>query len=363
MPRVAVAMSGGVDSAVAAALLVEQGHDVVGLTMNVWPAWLPVPDHAGGGCCGVGAIEDARSVARYLGIRHYVLNVREVFERSVIDHFCDQYANGHTPNPCIDCNRAVKFGALMDRAGAMGCDLLATGHHARIAWDPASGRFRLMRGRDPRKDQSYVLFSLTQAQMARLRFPVGDYTKAEVRAAARRLGLPVSGKPDSQEICFVPRGRYHALVAARRPGAALGGPILSLSGAVVGTHAGIGRYTVGQRRGLGLAASAPSYVVDIDPRRNAVIVGGCEDLLRDHLLVGSVDWIAPPPPGGRVTVRVRHGGADVPASVRHLPGGRVRVSFVEPQRAAAPGQAAVFYDGDFVLGGGIIEREDPQERR
>lgn len=350
-------MSGGVDSAVAAALLVEQGHDVVGLTMNIWPAWLPTSDDGGRGCCGIGAIEDARSVAQHLGIRHYVLNLREEFERSVIDYFCDEYARGRTPNPCIACNRAVKFSVLMDRADALGCHLLATGHYARIVGNGAPGGFRLKRGVDPGKDQSYVLFSLTQEQMARLRFPVGEYTKSEVRAAARRLGLPVSSKPDSQEICFVPRGRYHGLVAARRPDAVREGPILGPSGAVVGIHSGIVRYTVGQRRGLGLAAGAPMYVVDIDARRNAVVVGGYEDLLRDRLLLGGVNWIVPPLPSGRVTVRVRHGGADIPASLRRLPDGRVRVEFDTPQRAAAPGQAAVFYEGDLVLGGGIIERE------
>ncbi|MDR7484186.1 MAG: tRNA 2-thiouridine(34) synthase MnmA [Armatimonadota bacterium] len=361
MSRIAVAMSGGVDSAVAAALLVEEGWEVIGITMNLWPSWLPTPEAGSRTCCGITAIEDARATARRIGIRHYVLNLREAFERAVIDYFVDEYARGCTPNPCIACNQAIKFRVLLEKVEGLGCQALATGHYARIVCDEAAGRHLLLRAADPRKDQSYVLFALTQAQLARLRFPVGGYAKDEVRDLARRLGLPVSDKPDSQEICFVPTGHYGDLVAARRPAAARPGPILDRTGMVLGTHGGIARYTVGQRRGLGVGGGGPRYVVDIDPERNAVVVGGPDDLLCPSVLLGRVNWIVPPPPPPRVTVRVRHAAADVPAVLRLRDDGRVLVEFEAPQRAVAPGQAVTFYAGDVVLGGGIIERQHPGE--
>lgn len=360
MARVAVAMSGGVDSAVAAALLVEQGHEVIGLTMNLWPDWLSSSNGATRACCGVSAIDDARAAAGVLGIRHYVLNLREAFEREVIGYFVDEYARGRTPNPCIACNQTVKFRILLDKVDGLGCDLLATGHYARVERNAAAGRFELLRAVDPRKDQSYVLYGLTPAQLERLRLPIGGYAKPEVREMARRFGLPVADKPDSQEICFVPSGHYADLVAARRPDAARPGPILNQAGAVVGAHAGIGRYTVGQRRGLGVRGTGPHYVVDVDPARNTLIVGGPEALLRRYVLVDRVNWIVPPPPPEEVTVRVRHAAADVPARLLLDGDGRVAVEFETPQRAAAPGQAVAFYDGVRVLGGGIIEREETQ---
>ncbi len=363
LARIAVAMSGGVDSAVAAALLVEQGHEVVGLTMNLWPAWLKEPEGDSQACCGVGAIEDARAVARVLGIHHYVLNLREAFERAVIDYFCDEYAAGRTPNPCIACNQAIKFRVLLDRVEGLGCDGLATGHYARIARDDASGRFALLRAADPVKDQSYVLYALSQAQLERVRFPVGDYRKDEIRGLARCFRLPVADKPDSQEICFVPAGHYGDLVAARRPQAVRPGPIVDRTGAVVGTHSGIARYTVGQRRGLGLAGGRPQYVVGIDPGRNTLVVGGQVDLLRARVTVERVNWIVPPPPPARVTVRVRHAAADVPATLDLHPNGSVAIAFAAPQRAAAPGQAVTFYDDQRVLGGGIIMSETMSETK
>jgi tRNA-specific 2-thiouridylase len=355
MSRIAVAMSGGVDSAVAAALLVEQGHEVIGLTMNLWPDWLPDAEPGSAACCGVNAIDDARAVAAVLGIRHYVLNLREEFERAVIDYFCDEYARGRTPNPCIACNQAVKFRVLLEKVESLGCEALATGHYARIDRDPA-GRPRLLRAVDRRKDQSYVLYALTPDHLARLRFPVGAFTKDEIRATARRVGLAVADKPDSQEICFVPAGHYGDLVMQRRPEAASPGPILDQSGALVGTHAGIARYTIGQRKGLGLSTNTPHYVVDIDPGRNAVLVGDASALLRGSVVVDRVNWIVPPPPPDRVTVRVRHAAADVPALLDCHTDGRVTVQFESPQRAAAPGQAVAFYAAEVVLGGGIIER-------
>lgn len=358
--RVAVAMSGGVDSAVAAALLVEEGCEVIGLTMNLWPDWLPPADGATRACCGVSAIDDARAAADILGIRHFVLNLREAFEREVIGYFVDEYARGRTPNPCVACNQAVKFRLLLDKVAGLGCHMLATGHYARIERNPATGRLELLRGADPRKDQSYVLCGLTPAQLERLRFPVGGYSKPQVRDLARAFNLPVADKPDSQEICFVPAGHYGHLVGSRRPEAAVPGPILNRSGASVGVHAGIARYTVGQRRGLGVSGVTPHYVVDVDPARNAIIVGGAADLLRQSVLVGLVNWIVPPPPPERVTARVRHGAADVPVRLRLRSDGYVEVAFESPQRAAAPGQVLAFYDGARVLGGGVVEREEPQ---
>jgi tRNA-specific 2-thiouridylase len=355
--KLAVAMSGGVDSAVAAGLLVADGHEVVGLTMNLWPDWLPEPDDAFKACCGVSAIDDARAVARRLGIRHYVLNMREEFEREVIGYFADEYARGRTPNPCIACNQSIKFSLLLRKVRALGMDGLATGHYARVSRDAATGRMGLWRARDRHKDQSYVLYGLTQEQLPSLQLPVGDFEKDQTRAMARELDLPVADKPDSQEICFVPRGSYADVVRRLRPEALRPGPILDTSGRVVGEHHGIARFTIGQRRGLGVAAGAPQYVVAIDPGRDAVIVGSADDLLCTELTADGMNWIAIAPPEEplAVTARLRHASHDVDATVIPANGGAdVRVRFAAPQRAAAPGQAVVFYDGDRVLGGGTI---------
>lgn len=350
-------MSGGVDSSVAAALLHAECHEVVGLTMNLWPDWLPEPDDAFKACCGVSAIEDARAVARHLGIRHYVLNLREEFEREVISYFVDEYARGRTPNPCIACNQSIKFSLLLRKVTALGLDGVATGHYARVSYDAASGRYLLLRGREPHKDQSYVLYGLTQEQLGRLKLPVGEHTKTETRDLARRFGLPVADKPDSQEICFVPRGSYTDVVARFRPEALRPGPVLDTAGRTVGRHEGIARYTVGQRRGLGMAAGEPKYVVAVDPVRNVVIVGDEADLLCAGLTASGMNWIAIPALDGPrgVTARLRHGSRDVDATVS--PGaadGEAAVRFTTPQRAAAPGQAVTLYDGERVLGGGTI---------
>ena len=357
MAQWAVAMSGGVDSSVAAALLTEEGHEVVGLTMNLWPDWLPEPDDSFKACCGVSAIEDARAVARHLGIRHFVLNLREEFERAVIGYFVDEYASGRTPNPCIACNQAIKFSLLLEKVRALGLEGVATGHYARLRFDGGTGRHRLLRAVDPHKDQSYVLYGLTQDQLARVRFPVGEYTKLQTRDLARRFGLPVAGKPDSQEICFVPRGSYADVVARFHAEALRPGPMLDTTGRVVGEHQGIARYTVGQRRGLRRATGEPQYVVAIDRDRNAVIVGSEADLLCAELVASNMNWIALPAPDAptRVTARIRHAGKDVEAILR--PGSRpdeAILHFAAPVRAAAPGQAVTLYDGEVVLGGGII---------
>ncbi len=353
----AVAMSGGVDSSVAAALLAAEGHEVVGLTMNLWPDWLPEPDDAFKACCGMSAIDDARAVARQLGIRHYVLNMREEFEQSVIGYFADEYALGRTPNPCVACNQAIKFSLLLRKVTALGLDGVATGHYARVARDETSGRYLLLRAVDGRKDQSYVLYGLTQDQLGRVRFPTGIHTKARIRDLARTFALPVADKPDSQEICFVPRGSYADVVARFHPEALRPGQILDTDGRVLGEHQGIARYTVGQRRGLGLSAGAPRYVVGIDPQRNAVIIGDERDLFCEELTVSALNWIgidALDHPRG-ATARVRHAAQDVDASLQPTEHrGEVTVRFAQPQRAPSTGQAIAFYDGDLVLGGGTI---------
>jgi tRNA-specific 2-thiouridylase len=355
MARVAVAMSGGVDSSVAAALMAEAGHDVVGFTMNLWPDWVPPADD-GPGCCGLGAIDDARAVARTLGIRHYVLNLRDAFERAVIREFAGEYARGRTPNPCIACNRAIKFALLLDKVRAVGMERLATGHYARVEPAPGGG-VRLLRAADRRKDQSYVLAGVPPAQLAQVVFPVGAYTKPEIRAIARRYGLRVAEKPDSQEICFVPGGDHGAVVARYAPQAVRPGPIYDGEGRQVGAHHGVARYTVGQRRGLGAAGGRPRYVVAIDTERNALRVGDGAALRCQELIAADANWIAVA--GLReelaVTARIRHGGTDVPAVIGPAVGNRVRVRFLEPPRAAAPGQAIAFYQGDVVVGGAVID--------
>ncbi|MHB8733497.1 MAG: tRNA 2-thiouridine(34) synthase MnmA [bacterium] len=355
MARVAVAMSGGVDSSVAAALMAEAGHDVVGFTMNLWPDWVPPADD-GPGCCGLGAIDDARAVARTLGIPHYVLNLREAFERAVIREFADEYARGRTPNPCIACNRAIKFALLLDKIRALGMERLATGHYARVETGP-DGAVRLLRAADRRKDQSYVLAGVAREQLARVVFPVGAYTKPEIRAIARRHELRVAEKPDSQEICFVPRGDHSDVVARYAPHAVRPGPIYDGDGRQVGEHRGVARYTVGQRRGLGAAGGRPRYVVAIDAERNALRVGDADALRCQELVATDANWIAVAALRGElaVTARIRHGGADVPAVIAPAGGGRVRVRFLDPPRAAVPGQAIAFYDGDVVVGGAVID--------
>lgn len=357
--RVVVAMSGGVDSSVAAALLKEQGHEVIGITLNLWPKLSPEqaierPD----ACCSLSAVEDARRVADKLGIPHYVLNFRDVFEKTVIQDFVQEYVAGRTPNPCIRCNEFVKFDALLTKATGLGADFVATGHYARVRHDPSSNRFLLQKAADAAKDQTYVLYVLKQHQLAHTLMPLGDFTKASTRKMAHRLSLPVAEKAESQEICFVTENDYGLFLLEQVPEGANPGPIEDRHGHVLGHHKGIMFYTIGQRRGLGLTAPEPLYVVDIRPEANVIVVGPEEELYHQGLLADRLNLISLDrlPDGMPVKAKIRYRSPEAPAEVQQMADDLVAVRFEQPQRAITPGQAVVFYQGDTVVGGATIAR-------
>lgn len=354
-PRIVVAMSGGVDSSVAAALLKDQGFDVVGVSMQL-SATPAATVNAGQGCCSLEDFRDARRVAERLGIPYYVWNLTDAFRSRVTAVFTAEYLRGRTPNPCVLCNRDLKFDELWRRAATLGADLVATGHYARVVHDDGAGRWRLLRARDERKDQSYFLFSLTQEELARTRFPLGDLTKDEVRDHARRLGLPVAEKPESQEICFVPDRDYAAWVERHAPAKALKpGAIRDEAGRELATHAGVHRFTVGQRRGLGIGDGVARWVTKVDGTTGTVHVGGKDALASRGLVAEQVRWASGTPvTDGDVRVRIRHRHVPVAARLRPTADDRVEAWFAEPASAVTPGQAAVFYRGDEVLGGGWI---------
>lgn len=363
---VVVAMSGGVDSSVAAALLKEQGYDVIGVTLQIWQE--SAHDTKGAGCCSLGAVEDARRVAAKIGIPHYCLNYREFFAEKVIGNFIDEYRRGRTPNPCVNCNRYVKFDALLAKARALGADFLATGHYGRVSFDEDRGRWTLRRARDCRKDQTYALYHFTQDQLAHTLMPLGELTgKDETRAIARDLGLAVAEKPDSQEICFVQGANYTEFLAEKAPETVQPGRIVDTSGRERGEHAGIAFYTIGQRRRINIGSPVPLYVVGIEAESNTLIVGADSDLLASALIAEDSHWIAVESPAGPLPVqaKIRYNMAAVPAAVRETGErhGEVEVRFESPQRAVSPGQAVVLYDGDLVIGGATIARALPLGER
>jgi tRNA-uridine 2-sulfurtransferase len=355
--RIVVAMSGGVDSSVAAALLADEGHDVIGLSMQLYDQ--RDGQHTFGGCCSLDDLYDARRVAAAIDIPHYILNFERQFDAHVVSNFVREYAAGRTPLPCAHCNSDLKFATLVERAAGFGADAVATGHYARVERNDATGRRLLKRGADLSKDQSYFLFSLTQDQLARAVFPVGDRAKDAVRLYARARGLPVADKPDSQEICFIPDNDYASFVSKRAPDAARGGTIVDEEGHVLGGHGGIHRFTVGQRKGLGLPRSpsgAPLYVLALRPADHQVVVGPRVSLERTTFTASGVNWIVERPAASvRACVQIRHRHAAAPATVRALDDARAEVTFDTPQIAITPGQAAVFYEGEVVMGGGWIE--------
>ncbi|MDQ5835696.1 MAG: tRNA 2-thiouridine(34) synthase MnmA [Acidobacteriota bacterium] len=368
--KIAVAMSGGVDSSAAAAMLKEAGHELVGFTMQLWNQRRglsvgedgePLPSR----CCSLDDVYDARRVAEDLGFPFYVLNLEREFERDVVEPFVKSYLEGETPIPCVACNSRLKFASLDRMALSVGCDKVATGHYARVRFDEAAGRYRLLRGLDARKDQSYFLWELTQDQLSRALFPLGEKRKTEVRDVARQHGLYVAEKKESQEICFVPDGDYAGFIEryleaegreGERPAR---GEIVDTEGRVVGHHEGVHRYTVGQRRGLGVARKLPLYVVRVEAENGRVVVGEAEELLSDEFTAAGVNWVAfdEPTEPVRAEVRVRYRHEEANATVTPLGEGRVRVRFDEPQRAVTPGQATVFYRGEEVLGGGWIVKQ------
>ncbi|GAB4164056.1 MAG: tRNA 2-thiouridine(34) synthase MnmA [Geothermobacteraceae bacterium] len=353
--RIVVAMSGGVDSSVTAAMLKEAGHEVIGMTMQIWDySKFEAPDgETFGTCCSLDDVYDARRVAEQIGIPFYVVNFEDDFQQAVIDPFCDAYFSGRTPNPCVLCNQILKFERLLRRARELEADYLVTGHYAVVTG--GEGDYHLRKGRDAGKDQSYFLFTLTPEQMRMVRFPLGGMTKAEVRAHADRLGLRVAEKPESQDICFVPDGDYVRFLEEERGPGRLDGDIVHVDGRLLGRHQGTYRYTIGQRRGLGLSWPVPLYVVGIDAGERRVIVGEKEYLEVRELVIDGVNWIvAPASDRFRAACRIRYRHSEQPAEISLLGDGRVGIRFDQPQRGVTPGQAAVIYRDDEVLGGGWI---------
>ncbi len=346
--RVAVAMSGGVDSSLATALLKEAGYEVIGITMQIWPS----DKQAFGGCCGLEAIEDAKKVAYKLGIPHYVVNFRDIFAQKVIADFCLEYSLGKTPNPCIRCNQYIKFDALLKKAKELDCSFIATGHYARIEQSPNG--YHLLKAVDLTKDQSYFLYTLGQSELQHLLLPIGNLHKVEVRRLAAEMGLPTATRRESQDICFIPDNDYRSFIAKHSP--LKSGDIVDTNGKVLGRHSGLAQYTVGQRQGLGLTSNKRLYVIRLDTANNRLVVGTRDQLLSNRLFVSKLSWVSGEAPEelANITAKIRYRSPEATAKL-HLNDGVAEVNFQQPQRAITPGQAIVFYQGNAVLGGGIIE--------
>lgn len=355
MAKIVVGLSGGVDSSVAAYLLKEAGHEVIGVTMQIWQEEENEIQEENGGCCGLSAVEDARRVANMLGIPYYVMNFRSEFKKAVIDYFVAEYTAGRTPNPCIACNRYVKWESLYHRARSIGADGIATGHYARIM-KLSNGRYALQKSATDAKDQTYALYNLTQEQLAHTMMPVGDYSKEEIRAMAENIGLLVANKPDSMEICFVPDDNYAGFIEDYTGRAFPAGNFINTAGEVLGPHKGIIHYTVGQRKGLGIALGERMFVKEIRPETNEVVLASNEELFSnvlyaDRLNFMSVEAVTKPM---EVVAKIRYNHKGAKAVIEPVNGDRLKVTFEEPQRAITPGQAVVLYDGDIVVGGGTI---------
>ena len=353
--KVVVGMSGGVDSSVAAYLLKEQGYDVIGVTMQIWQDESQEQIEDNGGCCGITAVDDARRVAMQLDIPYYVMNFKNEFKKNVIDYFTDEYIHGRTPNPCIACNRHVKWESLLKRSLEIGADCIATGHYARIA-QLENGRYAIRNSVTAKKDQTYALYNLTQEQLSHTLMPVGDYNKDEIRAIAEKIGIQVAHKPDSMEICFVPDNDYAGFITRETGYVSRPGNFVDLHGNILGTHKGLIHYTVGQRKGLGLAMGHPVFVVAIRPETNEVVIGENDDVFSTKLYANNINLMSvdkiEEPIRARAKIRYSHEGAD--CTIRMADDGLLECVFDEKQRAVTPGQALVIYDGDYVLGGGTI---------
>ncbi len=353
--KVAIGMSGGVDSSVAAYLLKEQGYDVIGITMQIWQDEDPLVSAENGGCCGLSAVDDARRVADMLDIPYYVLNFKREFKKNVIDYFMNEYMHARTPNPCIACNRYVKWEALLQRAMELGCDYIATGHYARVC-KLSNGRFALRKSATVRKDQTYALYNLTQEQLSRTLMPVGEYEKEEIRKIAQEIGLLVADKKDSQEICFIPDNDYASYIKTETGIDFQEGNFVDLQGNVLGKHKGIIHYTVGQRKGLGLSLGAPAFVVELRPESNEVVIGTNQDTFHSSLLANQVNFmsVADIEDEMKVTAKIRYSHQGAECIVKRINGEQVLCHFAEPVRAITPGQAVVFYQNDIVVGGATI---------
>lgn len=353
--KVAVGMSGGVDSSVAAYLLKQQGYDVIGVTMQIWQDEDPFSMAENGGCCGLSAVDDARRVADMLGIPYYVLNFKKEFKEHVIDYFMDEYMHARTPNPCIACNRYVKWEALLHRAMELGCDYIATGHYAKVV-QLENGRYALAKSAATRKDQTYALYNLTQEQLKRTKMPVGEYDKEEIRKIAEEIGLLVAKKPDSQEICFIPDNDYAGYIERESGKQFETGNFVDKDGNVLGQHKGLIHYTVGQRKGLGLSLGTPAFVLELRPDTNEVVIGTNEDTFHDSLVANKLNWMSIEKLDGEMMVcaKIRYSHQGELCKIRMNGEDEVICSFQNPVRAITPGQAVVFYQGDVVVGGGTI---------